>query len=148
VEDSKAIDAEEGPAIVIAGSGMCEGGRVLHHLQAIVGDPRSTVLIVGFQAEHTLGRRLVERRPEVRIFGVMRKRFAEVVVLNGFSAHADQAGLVSFARDVARGGRLGNLVLVHGEPAAQAILADLLREAAICRDVRVPGLKERVRLDA
>ncbi|HVU34658.1 MAG TPA: MBL fold metallo-hydrolase [Opitutaceae bacterium] len=125
-EESKAIDADPRPAVVIAANGMCEGGRVLHHLRATVEDPRHTVAIVGFQAQHTLGRRLVERRPEVRIFGVPHHRRAEIAVLNGFSAHADQAGLVGFAEAVRDGGRLGPVILVHGEPPAQEALAHLL----------------------
>lgn len=126
VEESKAIDTAPGPAIVIAGSGMCEGGRVLHHLRTLVSDPRNTVAIVGFQAEHTLGRRLAERRPQVKIFGMMHDLHAEVVVFDGFSAHADQTGLIEFAEAVRRRQRPGALrgvFLVHGEPPAQAALA-------------------------
>jgi metallo-beta-lactamase family protein len=81
VEESKAIDLEDRPSIIISASGMCEAGRVLHHLRSTIGESRNTVVIVGFQAQHTLGRRLVERRSEVRIFGMMRPRRAEVVVL-------------------------------------------------------------------
>jgi metallo-beta-lactamase family protein len=126
VEESMAIDAEERPSITIAASGMCEAGRVLHHLRARIEDPRHTIVIVGFQAPHTLGRRLVEGRREVRIFGVPRQRRAEVVVLNGFSAHADQQGLLAFAEAVRNRGPLRQLILVHGEPAAQdALTAEL-----------------------
>jgi metallo-beta-lactamase family protein len=146
VEDSKAIDADPGPSIVISASGMCEGGRILHHLQAAIGDPRNTVVIVGFQAQHTLGRRLVEKRSAVRIFGLMRDLAAEVVVLNGFSAHADQPGLLAFAGEVARKGRLREIVLVHGEPHAQSVLAELLRSRGICPNVFAPGTGERRRL--
>ena len=73
VEESKAIDARDAPCVIISASGMCEAGRVLHHLKATVEDPRNAVVIVGFQAQHTLGRRIVERRPRVRIFGVERR---------------------------------------------------------------------------
>jgi metallo-beta-lactamase family protein len=125
-EDSKAIDRDDRPAIIIAANGMCEGGRVLHHLRATISDSRNTVVIVGFQAQHTLGRRLVERRPEVRIFGIPYHRRAEVVVLNGFSAHADQAGLLAFADAVRARGALRRIVLVHGEPGAQDALGHLL----------------------
>jgi metallo-beta-lactamase family protein len=126
VEDSMAIDAESRPSITIAASGMCEAGRVLHHLRAGIEDSRNTVVIVGFQAQHTLGRRLVEGRREVRIFGVPRQRRAEVVVLNGFSAHADQQGLLAFAEAVRERGPLRQLILVHGEPPAQEVLAQQL----------------------
>src|SRR4030095_2499919 len=87
VEESKAIDSAEEPSVIISASGMCEAGRVLHHLAATVGNPKNTVIIVGFQAQHTLGRRIVERRSKIKIFGMERNLDAEVVVLNGFSAH-------------------------------------------------------------
>jgi metallo-beta-lactamase family protein len=126
VEESKAIDASEASCVIISASGMCEAGRVLHHLKATVEDPRNAVAIVGFQAQHTLGRRIVERRPRVRIFGVERRLAAEVAVLNGFSAHADQADLVAFAEAVRDSGSLRDVFLVHGEPPAQMALRDLL----------------------
>jgi metallo-beta-lactamase family protein len=100
---------------------------------------------VGFQAQHTLGRRLVERRPEVRIFGVMRPRRAEVVVLNGFSAHADQKGLLDFAEAVRARGPLRRILLVHGEPRAQGALTREL-EARGFPSVYAPAPGERVRL--
>ena len=126
VEDSKAIDAAGEPAIIIAGSGMCEGGRVLHHLRVLISDPRNSVAIVGFQAEHTLGRRIAQRRPQVKIFGMMHELHAEVVVFDGFSAHADQSGLIDFAESVRKrqgSGGLRRTFLVHGEPAARSALA-------------------------
>jgi metallo-beta-lactamase family protein len=128
VEASKAIGADPRPAVIIAASGMCEAGRILHHLRAAVESERNTILIVGFQAAHTLGRRLVERRREVRIFGMMHPLFAEVVVLDGFSAHADQAGLAEFAGAVRSGGDLQRIVLVHGEPDAQEALTRVITE--------------------
>jgi metallo-beta-lactamase family protein len=137
VEESMAIDRGDSPSVIIAASGMCEAGRVLHHLKTLIGDPRNTVLIVGFQAEHTLGRRLVERRERVRIFGVEHALKAEVVVLNGFSAHADQADLVAFAEAARERGPLRTVVLVHGEPKAQRALKDVLA-ARHFPDVRIP----------
>jgi metallo-beta-lactamase family protein len=136
-EDSIALNTQRRPAVIIAASGMCEGGRVLHHLQALMGDPRNTILIVGFQAEHTLGRRIVERRPRLKVFGVERDRNAEVVVLNGFSAHADQNDLLEFALAVRERGPLRQVALVHGEPMAQSELKALL-EANDFPDVRIP----------
>ncbi|WP_437910623.1 MBL fold metallo-hydrolase [Sorangium sp. So ce327] len=127
VAGSKAIDAEPEPSIVIAASGMCEAGRILHHLKAGIEDPKNTILIVGYQAQHTLGRRLVEGRSRVRIFGVERDRRAEVVVLNGFSAHADQGDLLRYADRCRERGPLGKIALVHGEPRAQEVLAKMLR---------------------
>jgi metallo-beta-lactamase family protein len=127
-EDSKRIDAEPGPCVIISASGMCEAGRVLHHLRATIEDAKNAVMIVGFQAQHTLGRRLVERRAKAKIFGVERDVRAEIVVMDGFSAHADQKGLLAFVGDARRGGRLKNVVLVHGEPPAQRALAELLAQ--------------------
>jgi metallo-beta-lactamase family protein len=124
---------------------MCEGGRVLHHLRSTIGDSRNTVLIVGFQAPYTLGRRLVEGRPEVRIFGVPHTRRAEVVVLDGLSAHADQQGLLDFAERARDRGPLRRVILVHGEPPAQEALARELGRRGF-PTVDVPGPGERLRL--
>jgi len=126
IEDSMAIDRSEQPCIVISASGMCEAGRILHHLKAGVEDARNTIAIVGFQAQHTLGRRLVERRPKVRIFGVERTLAAEVAVLNGFSAHADQPALLEFVEATRARGPLRHVALVHGEPRAQDVFRQLL----------------------
>ncbi|HEX2675734.1 MAG TPA: MBL fold metallo-hydrolase, partial [Polyangiales bacterium] len=127
-EESIAIDRSRQPCIVISASGMCEAGRVLHHLRVSIENPNDTIVIVGFQAQHTLGRRLVERRPRVRIFGVERTLAAEVVVLNGFSAHADQGDLLRYAEAVRERGPLRKVILVHGEPPAQEILRQRLEQ--------------------
>ena len=147
VEDSKAIDSLAGPAIILAGSGMCEGGRVLHHLRDGIEDARNTVIIVGFQAEHTLGRRLVELRRDVRIFGVVHPRHADVVTLDGLSAHADQRDLVDFAQRVRGGGKLRQVIIVHGEPAAQDALAAKLRVNEFA-NVVVPEPGQRIVITA
>jgi metallo-beta-lactamase family protein len=144
-EDSKAIDADGTPSIVISASGMCEAGRILHHLKAGVEDPKNAVLIVGFQAPHTLGRRIVERRPRVKIFGVERDLRAEVVVMNGFSAHADQEDLLDFVDQGRRGGKLRSVFLVHGDPGPQKILTQLLTQAGMA-SVHAPAAGERLRI--
>jgi len=147
VEDSKAIDADNHPAIIISASGMCEAGRILHHLKAGIEDPKNAVLIVGFQAPHTLGRRIVEKRPRVKVFGVERDLRAEVVVMNGFSAHADQKDLLEFV-DVERqksGGKLRKVILVHGEPGPQKALTDLLGKQGM-HDVAAPASGDRISL--
>jgi metallo-beta-lactamase family protein len=118
---------------------------VLHHLRATVADPRNTVAIVGFQAEHTLGRRIAEHRPKVKIFGMMHELHAEVVVLDGFSAHADQPELVSFAEAVRAAGSLRRVLLVHGEPPAQAALAAVLAQHGFS-DLSTPAPGDRVAL--
>lgn len=127
-EDSKRIDQSDRPSIILSASGMCEAGRVLHHLKATVEDPKNSVVIVGFQAQHTLGRRIVERRPRVRIFGVERDLRAAVHVLNGFSAHADQHDLLGYVDGIRAHGKLRDVFLVHGEPKAQAVLQGKLDE--------------------
>jgi metallo-beta-lactamase family protein len=143
VEASKAVSSRTEPCIVISASGMCEAGRILHHLRSSIEDDASAVLIVGFQAQHTLGRRLVEKRDRVKIFGVERDRRAEVVVLNGFSAHADQSDLLAHAAEVKRRGPLRQIALVHGEPRPQKILRELLRGRGH-EDVVIPEPGDRL----
>jgi metallo-beta-lactamase family protein len=124
VEESKAISRVQGPAIVIAASGMCEAGRILHHLASDASDPRNTVLIVGFQAEHTLGRRIVERRPVIKVFGDDVPLRARVEVINGYSAHADRTELQEWLDETrASSPTLKEIFLVHGEAPAQDALA-------------------------
>jgi metallo-beta-lactamase family protein len=101
--ESKALNDLRFPFVVISASGMCEGGRILHHLRNGIEDPRNLILITGFQAAHTLGRRLVERRPEVNIFGEPMRLRAEVAVLNELSGHADQGDLLNWVRPIAPG---------------------------------------------
>lgn len=123
-EASKEAMHRRGPMIVIAASGMAESGRILHHLLHGASDARNTVLIVGFQAEHTLGRRIVERRPLIKVFGEEIPLHARVEVLNGYSAHADQHELTAWAEAVRNTSpRLRHIWLVHGEPDAQDTLA-------------------------
>jgi metallo-beta-lactamase family protein len=97
VEESKKLNERPGTFVTIAASGMCEAGRILHHLHNTIEDPRHTILIVGYQAEGTLGKRLVDHVPEVKIFGEPHTVRARVIVLNGFCAHADHPALVAQA---------------------------------------------------
>jgi metallo-beta-lactamase family protein len=141
--DSKALNARSGPMIIIAASGMAESGRILHHLLHGAADPRNTILIVGFQAEHTLGRRIVERRPELRILGEDVPLRARVEILNGYSAHADRTELTSWLHAVRRRSpKPPKVWLVHGEPVAQDTLAGRLRGDGY--DVGIPERKQRV----
>jgi metallo-beta-lactamase family protein len=126
VDESKALNDLRGPLLVIAASGMCEAGRILHHLRNNIENPRNMVLITGFQAENTLGRKIVEQYPEVSIFGEPMRLRAEVVKLNELSGHADQRGLIQWIRPAAP--RLKKVFLVHGELPAQRAMADALRE--------------------
>jgi metallo-beta-lactamase family protein len=141
VHESIALNSQPGPCIIIAASGMCEAGRVLHHLKHNVEDARSTVLIVGFQAPDTLGRRLVEYRPEVRILGRPCKLKAEVVVLNGLSSHADHGEMVRSLSPLAA--TTSRVRLVHGELDRAEALAQGLRQAGFT-DVAVPERGEQV----
>ena len=126
VEESKALNDITHPYIVISASGMCEAGRVLHHLRNNIGDPRNTVLITGYQAQHTLGRKILERREEVPIFGDPMRLRARVVKLNELSGHADQRELLAWLKPLAP--NLKKIFLVHGEPDAAAALKDAIEE--------------------
>jgi metallo-beta-lactamase family protein len=141
--DSIALNDLAGPAVIISASGMCEAGRILHHLKHHIEDARSTILIVGFQAPNTLGRRIVERQPEVRILGRSYPLKAEVVVLNGLSSHADHSDLLRSLGPLA--GTARQVRLVHGEPDRAAALAEGLRGAGFA-DVVVPDHGESVTL--
>lgn len=143
VEDSKALTRSPEPSVIISASGMCENGRIVHHLKALLGQSIHTVVIVGWQAQHTLGRRLVEQRQRVRIFGVERERRASVVVLNGYSAHADAADLADFASAVRERGSLRRVALVHGELPAQERLQETLVGMGF-PDVRIPVRGDRI----
>jgi len=114
VRGSREINDLQGPAVIISASGMAENGRILHHLKNHLGDPRNIVAIVGFMAENTLGRKLVERQPQVKIFGKSYPVKAEIVTLNAFSAHADYREILEWLErhDL---NRLKKIFLVHGE---------------------------------
>jgi metallo-beta-lactamase family protein len=123
-EDSKKLNDLHGPFVVISASGMCEQGRILHHLRNNIEDPRNTVLITGFQAQDTLGRKLVEKWPEVAIFGEPLRVRAEISSLDELSGHADQHELLQWIQPLAPS--LRKVFLVHGEPQQAAVLAKLL----------------------
>jgi metallo-beta-lactamase family protein len=123
VEESKSLNDRTDPMVIISASGMAEAGRVLHHLKNNIENPRNTVLIVSWQAPHTLGRRLADREKEVRIFGEPYYRRAEIATIGGYSAHAGQNLLAEYARS-AEGGDLKGVFLIHGERKA----AEALRE--------------------
>jgi len=138
-EKSKALNARSEPALIIAASGMCEAGRVQHHLKHHVGDRRNTVLFVGYQAQNTLGRKLLDGEKRVRIFGDEYDVRAEMVRLEGYSAHADHNGLVGFARNMAR--RPEHTFIVHAEiEAAEALRRGLM--AVGLENVSIPDRGE------
>jgi metallo-beta-lactamase family protein len=135
VSESKKLNDLHGPFVVISASGMAEQGRVLHHLRNNIEDPRNTVLITGFQAADTLGRKLVERWPEVNIFGEPMRVRAEIASLDELSAHADYRELIEWIKPLAPS--LRKIFLVHGEPEQSAAFAKLLA-ATYGLDVVVP----------
>ncbi len=121
--DSMRLNDRTGTFITVSASGMCEGGRILHHLKHTIEDPRNTVVIIGYQAEGTLGRRLVDKAPEVKILGEVHPVRAKVVVLNGFSAHADHDALVAQAASCGAG---KGVAVVHADvERAEALRAGL-----------------------
>ena len=124
--DSKKLNSLDGPFIVISPSGMCEVGRVLHHLRHNISDPRSTVLITGYQAEHTLGRKLIDGMKEVKIFGEPVEVKAEIASLQALSGHADRDELLAWMKPITP--RLKKIFLVHGEPDQAAGLIDAIRK--------------------
>lgn len=136
-EESKTLNGRKGPAIIIAASGMCEGGRILHHLRNHLGKPNTTVLFVGYQAQHTLGRRLLEGNRDVRVYGVPVTVRARMERADAYSAHADRTGLLDWAEAVREQGRVTRFFLVHGEEdSALALARDL--ESRGTADVQVP----------
>jgi len=144
VSESKALNSMLGPMVIIAASGMVESGRILHHLVRGASDPRNTILIVGFQAEHTLGRRIVEKRPMLRIYGDEVPLRADVQILNGYSAHGDRTELRAWINNIRDGGRaVGRAAprvhLVHGESEAQDAFAATLRAEGYVVDAPNPG---------
>jgi metallo-beta-lactamase family protein len=138
VDESKELNSLREPAVIISASGMAEAGRILHHLKNNIPDPRNTVLMVGYQAANTLGRKILERRERVPIFGEMVPLRAQVEAIDGYSAHADREGLLSWVRSV-RGERLRRVFVVHGEEAESQALAEGLRDLGGLQ-VEVPRL--------
>jgi metallo-beta-lactamase family protein len=143
VEDSKAINNVPGPCLILAGAGMCNAGRILHHLKQNLWRPENSVILVGFQAEGTLGRQLVEGAKFVQIFGETIAVKAEIHTLNGFSAHAGQSELLKWLGVVAPS--RPQVALVHGEPKVREIFAGKIRELYGLQPL-LPGLHETIEL--
>jgi metallo-beta-lactamase family protein len=143
VEESKALNYREDPMIIISASGMAEAGRILHHLKNNIEDPRNTILIVSWQAPHTLGRRLADREKEIRIFGEKYHRKAEVDTIGGLSAHAGQNLLLEYAQSTQD--TLKQVYLVHGEERGAEALMEKMRQSNI-EDVFYPELHTSVEI--
>jgi metallo-beta-lactamase family protein len=148
VEESKKLNNFNECCMIISASGMCEGGRILHHLKNNIENYKTTVLIVGFMAEHTLGRRLVEARDQedakVKIFGDTHEVNAKIVVLNSFSAHADRGELLDYFDKFDRD-RMKSVYLVHGEIDQQEALKEGLTGKGF-RNILIPEKGEEVGL--
>ncbi len=142
-DESRRLNDLDGPAIIIAASGMCEHGRILHHLFHHGSNARNAILFAGYQAEHTLGRKILEGQKEVRVHGRELTLRAEVLKMDGLSAHADRPGLEAFIRAHAR--TLRKAFVVHGEVEAAEAFAGWVREATGA-DTRVPSLGDAVEL--
>lgn len=143
-DESKALNDLPGPLVILAGSGMCEGGRILHHLRNNIDKDTTTVLIVGYQAEGTLGRRLQGGAKKVRIFGLEHQVWARVETAHTFSAHADRDDLLWFMKSLRP--RPRTIFLVHGEPESRAKLAEALKAEGIDR-VATPDYGDVVELE-
>lgn len=143
VSDSKRLNHLDEPCMIISGSGMCEGGRILHHLKNNIENPNNTILIVGYMAENTLGRKLVDKYPKVRIFGEEYSLEAEVMVLNSFSAHADRNELLQYVEQARK--NLKRVFLVHGEEKEIQALKSSIQSLGI-QYVEIPGREDEVTL--
>ena len=141
-QESKALNTDRRPMIIIAGSGMCESGRILHHLQNNVEDTRNTILVVGYMAKDTLGKKIVDEQRIVRIFGIEYELNAEVVVINAFSGHADKNELKDFVSGCLP---LERVFLVHGDEEQSQAFADNLSQSGI--NVYVPFKDEEILLN-
>lgn len=144
VEESIALNGREEPMIIISASGMCEGGRIVHHLRNNMENPNNTILIIGYMAQHTLGRRIVERRRKVRIFGIERDLNARIEVINSFSAHADRDELIEFVEQC--GSELKGIFIVHGDEDQSLALGEHLKAKGY-QGVVVPMPKQFIELD-
>jgi len=143
-EESKAINRIKGTVIIIAGSGMCTGGRIKHHLATNISRRESTILFVGYQASGTLGREIVNGAEKARILGKHYPVKARVVQINGFSAHADRAGLLNWLSSLRKPPR--HLFVTHGESSVSQHFASLVREKMGWK-VAVPEYREEFLLD-
>jgi metallo-beta-lactamase family protein len=126
VEESKRLNSTEGPCMILASSGMAEAGRILHHLANNIENENNIILIVGYSAENTLGRKIVEREPVVKIFGDQYELKAEVIVMNSLSAHADSNELVNYCDQFDKS-RIQKIFLVHGDQDQQEKLSNRLK---------------------
>jgi metallo-beta-lactamase family protein len=143
VEESKSINNKQGPFMVISASGMAESGRVLHHLKNNISDANNVILITGYQAENTLGRKLQEGAKNVKIYGENYDVRAKVITLNEFSAHADQNGLLNYIKAL---NQLKRIFLVHTEMPQATIFKEILEKSLPSIPVEIPSMGQSIEL--
>ena len=143
-DESKALNERDEPSIIISASGMCEVGRIKHHLKHNIWNPKSTILFVGYQAPGTLGRTIVDGAKTVKIFGEEFSVRARIEYIEGYSGHADQEWLLNFVYSFIK--KPKHIFLVHGEPKGQMVLKDKIVETANI-PVTIPGFGEKYTLD-
>lgn len=142
-EEARAVSTHAEPCILVASGGMCDGGRIVQHLRLHIDDPRTSIVLVSYQAPHSLGAQLLQARPTVRFDGRNWNKWAEVFSLNGFSGHADREDFRALLGPALDG--TGKIRLVHGEPPQSEALAEELRRISSV-DVEVPQRQEQVRI--
>jgi metallo-beta-lactamase family protein len=140
VEESKKLNIMKEPAVIISASGMMEGGRILHHLRSRISDPRNTILVTGWQAPNTLGRRIVSKEPMVRIFGDEFAVKADIEVITGFSGHADRDELLSWAGAMQK--KPEHTFIVHGEEESCQALAESLKTGLGFSNINIPEMHQ------
>jgi metallo-beta-lactamase family protein len=143
VEESKKLSQLDQPCIIISASGMCESGRILHHLKNNIENPNNTIMVVGFMAKDTLGRRIVERQKKVKIFGDEYSLNAKVEVFDAFSAHADRKELLEYVEHTKD--TLEGVFIVHGEEEQSRALAEGIKGLGI-QNVIIPDHGEEVQV--
>lgn len=145
VEESKELNFLRDSAVIVSASGMVEAGRILHHVKNNVGDERNTILFVGFQADNTLGRRILDGASKIRVFDQEYDVRAHVEYIEAYSAHADRDQLIDYAMAVAAAGHLKGVFLVHGEDEATTALAEALKDRGL-PNVQTPAAGDAVDL--
>jgi metallo-beta-lactamase family protein len=141
-EESKRLNTKKESCMIISASGMCEAGRILHHLANNIENPKNTIMMIGYCAEHTLGKKLIDQAVEVKIFGEIYQRKAEVVVHNSFSAHADHSELLKYINRFDKQS-LKNIFVVHGEPERSTQLAEALGKSGFGH-VQIPTRGDKI----
>ncbi len=141
-EKSKSLNYDDRPMIIISASGMCEAGRIVHHLKNNIGDPKNTILVIGYMAENTLGRKIVERHEKVKIFGEEHLLKAKVEIMNSFSAHADRDELFEYVKPMK--GSVKKIFIVHGEESQSKSFLELLESNGL--PAYLPSAGEEIEL--